>query len=464
MSTEQLSYRLRESKAMAKIAEQRKIIEAESESKSEAEREIRAHEIYNVGKRAHLDHVMIVNAISQNMSIEDFTDLALDTLKERQESVTISNPENEFSLLRFIRNKVEGNSNDAREQKVIDDNFCERGVGKQTTRGTLLPNSILNPPISKRTLTAGTNTAGGYTINDEIQSLIEPLDPEAPIYAHSRKLYPTGPWSAPKKDSRSVATFTGETAAAVESNPTFSAIQQSPKHLAAWTTVTRELISSSAIDIEALIRSDLRIAMRLGIERNLLRATGASGQPFGLENNADIQVLTRASASAVTFDEVLEVEEKVLGSNVAILGDGTGVLKSGEKDPRMQNFMRRFGLIWVVSPKMRRLLKLAKEPGTGASSPLWNTGNKGNDDIVVFGDGTQEQPTVLGYPAYVSTYITDNSIFFGHFGDLTFSQFGKIDITIDPYTLGQRGITRIFCHLDVDWFLRHSESIVRLSA
>ena len=40
------------------------------------------------------------------------------------------------------------------------------------------------------------------------------------------------------------------------------------------------------------------MAMNLGIERNLLlRATGAAGQPTGLENNSDIAVINRASAS-----------------------------------------------------------------------------------------------------------------------------------------------------------------------
>ena len=289
--------------------------------------------------------------------------------------------------------------------------------------------TILNTPISKRTLTAGTNTAGGYTVDDEIQSLIEPLDPETPIYSHTRKVFPTGPWSAPKKDTASVATWKAETEASDESNPTFSTIQQSPKHLSAWTTVTRELVSSASVSIESLIRADLRIAMNLGVERNLLRATGATGQPTGLENNTDIEVINRASASAVTYDEVLEIEEKILGANVAIMGNGTGALESGEKDPRMRNLMRRFGLIWVVSPKMRRLYKQAQEPGDGASIPLWNTGMKGNDDIVVFGDGTQEQPTILGYPAFVSSFINDNSSFFGYFHDLLFSQFGNFSIS-----------------------------------
>ena len=203
--------------------------------------------------------------------------------------------------------------------------------------------------------------------------------------------------------------------------------------------------------------------MNLRIERNLLRATGATGQPTGLENNSDITVINRAQADQVTYDEILEIEEQILGANVAFPGNGTGALASGEKDPRMQNFLRRFGLLWIVSPKMRRLLKQAQEPGFGASLPLWNTGNKGNDDITVWGDGTQEQPTVLGYPAYVSTFISDNSLLFGYFHDLIFSQFGSLDLVLDPYTLGNRGITRIFCHLDVDWFLRHSESLVRLS-
>ena len=425
--------------------------------------EKKAEEIYRIGRAAYMDWAKIENAIVQDRSLNDFKTDCLEHVRKLNNSNLGSHsaPEDNFSLVRFIRDKIEGNTIGQRERIVIDET-SSGNKSRQMTRGTLLPKAILNEP--KRTLTASSNVAGGYTVDDEIQSLIEPLDPETPIYSHTHKMFPTAPWSAPKKNSQSVASWVGETDDAVESNPTFSEIKQSPKHLSAWTTVTRDLISSSSIDIEALIRSDLRMAMNLGIERNLLRATGATGQPTGLENNSDITVINRAQADQVTYDEILEIEEQILGANVAFPGNGTGALASGERDPRMQNFLRRFGLIWVVSPKMRRLLKQAQEPGNGASLPLWNTGNKGNEDITVWGDGTKEQPTVLGYPAYVSTFISDNSLLFGYFHDLIFSQFGSLDLTIDPYTLGNRGITRIFCHLDVDWFLRHSESVVRLSA
>lgn len=437
-------------------------METQVERQQRIASEKKAEEVYRIGRGADMNWGDIENAIISDRSLEDFK---LDAL-EHMRKLNLSNlgshtsPEDNFSLVRFIRDKIEGNTHDQREMRVIDE-ISSGNKSRQMTRGTLLPTSILNEP--KRTLTASSNVAGGFTVDDELKSLISPLDAETPIYSHTHKMYPMGPWSAPKKVTASVATWKAEIDPADESNPTFSQIKQSPKHLSAWTTVTRELISSSSLDIEALIRSDFRMAMNLGIERNLVRATGAAGQPTGLENNSDITVITRASASAVTYDEVLEVEEAILGANVAFIGDGTGALASGERDPRMQNFMRRFGLIWVVSPKMRRLLKQAREPGTGASLALWNTGNKGNSDITVWGDGTQEQPTVLGYPAYVSTYINDNSCFFGYFHDLIFSQFGNLDLVLDPYTLGNQGITRIFAHLDVDWMIRHSESIVRLS-
>ena len=49
---------------MAISQQQRKRIESESESKAEAERDLRAHEIFEIGKKAHLDHHVVVNAIS----------------------------------------------------------------------------------------------------------------------------------------------------------------------------------------------------------------------------------------------------------------------------------------------------------------------------------------------------------------------------------------------------------------
>ena len=70
---------------MAIRADQRKRIESESSSKAEAEREIRAFEMYEIGKKANLDHHVVVNAISdETVSVEDLTNTALETLKERE--------------------------------------------------------------------------------------------------------------------------------------------------------------------------------------------------------------------------------------------------------------------------------------------------------------------------------------------------------------------------------------------
>ena len=73
-------------------------------------------------------------------------------------------PEDSFSLVRFIRDKVEGNTHDQRERIVIDETKAAH-KGRISARGTLLPNSILNPIASKRTLTAGVSSAGGATVD-----------------------------------------------------------------------------------------------------------------------------------------------------------------------------------------------------------------------------------------------------------------------------------------------------------
>ena len=80
------------------------------ESKDEIARELRAKEIYRIGRAAYMDWAKIENAIIQDRSLDDFKSDALEHMRKLNDSNLGSHaaPEDNFSLVRFIRDKIEG--------------------------------------------------------------------------------------------------------------------------------------------------------------------------------------------------------------------------------------------------------------------------------------------------------------------------------------------------------------------
>ena len=108
---------------------------------------------------------------------------------------------------------------------------------------------------------------------------------------------------------RLLAEFVGETIAPAESNITFSEVKQRARTILGYTTVSKELLVQSSLDVENLVRQDLSDVISFSIERSLLKATGMNNQPMGLENNPNLTTITRSSADSITYDEALQAEE-----------------------------------------------------------------------------------------------------------------------------------------------------------
>ena len=132
-------------------------------------------------------------------------------------------------------------------------------------------------------------------------------------------------------------------------------------------------------------------------------------------------------------------------------------------DQRIDNLKKRLSTNWIVSPKFRRLAKKTPALGTGTYQAIWDCGNKGGEGVTVKGIGSQEDPKILEYNAYVSTYAATNEAFLGNFSELVLVNFGGIDILVDPFTLSPRGLIRVTALVMLDFFLRHNSSIVRLT-
>ena len=269
---------------MAIRPDQRQRIESEASSKSEAERELRAFEMFEIGKKGHLDHHLVVNAISdETVSVNDFRNAALKHVKKLVDDKHTSEVTDRFSMRQFILDRANGKSNLGAEREVIDDEMSKDIFRKDVARGVLLPQSVFRPKLrGKRLLTAGNNTAGGFTVEEQLAALIDPLDPNLPITSQVTKNYTSKPFSAAVHETAATAEWVGETIEPAESTITFGEVKQRARTILGFTTVSKELLVQSSQDVENLVRQDLSDVISFSIERSLLKATGLNNQPTGL--------------------------------------------------------------------------------------------------------------------------------------------------------------------------------------
>ncbi|MDE0185601.1 MAG: phage major capsid protein [Candidatus Poribacteria bacterium] len=407
-------------------------------------------QFYELSHKYNIPAEFTASALRQDITISDFKDAILERL---QQGNLDRKSHSTFSLRRLILDKADNAALRDEEQSVTD-RIKEHRQPNSTSRGIPLPASILREiPTGKRDLTAGVDSAGGYTVDDELQALIFPLDPQTPIFNAATKVDSKSPYTIPIKQTPTSAQWVAETQAASEQNIVFNAKNVTSHYLRSFTSYSRELLSQSSTDIENLVRDDLRKAIMFGIENKLANSTaGSLNSPLGLAN-MNLNEVTFTAANGLTYENVLEVEEAVLNRNVAVQ-NSEGNLQSGERGYPLR-------LAWVASPKMRRLMRKTPQLPNG-SIPIWDTGDVGNDSVTIHGEGSPNMPRVLDYRAEISTDIPDAHAYFGNWRDLVLSTFSGFDLLVDPYTLGHQGIIRVFAYTSINFFLRHTQSISRL--
>lgn len=222
----------------------------------------------------------------------------------------------------------------------------------------------------------------------------------------------------PKKTAASAAGWIStEGGASSESEPTLGQVTMSPKTLGAFTDVTRLMMMQSSLDIEALIRNDLSVAIAQAIDLGALAGSGSSGQPTGIANTSGINAPTSFAAANPTFAEVVAMETAVAEDN-ALMGNLAYILPAG-----------MYGALKTTT----------KDSGSGQF--VVEPGN-----------------TINGYRAIVSNQATAGDMYFGNFSDLLVGMYGGLDITVDPFTNSTSGTVRIVALQTMDVAVRHAVS------
>lgn len=309
------------------------------------------------------------------------------------------------SLMRIIRSQMRNGGGSMTE---ADQEYCRRGAEMMSRAnldfggGIVLPvegraESGVTPEVPASTpptaITAGAANYGAEAVATDSLNILGPLY-NSLVLAQAGCTMMSGLVGNIKLPSYSgsSATWAAENDDATDGKGSFSEITFSPKRLTAYIDISNQFLIQDSVNAEALLRSDLAMALRQKLESTILGdAADSATQPAGLFNGVTAQVTP-------TYKEMIDLEREVEELNV------TGELR------------------YIMSPAIKAALRAASRD-TGSGRFIM----EGND--------------VNGIPALVTNNA--KGIILGNFADFVICQWGGVELIVDTLTMATKAMTRI---------------------
>lgn len=297
--------------------------------------------------------------------------------------------------------KMEVKKDDApKEDEVMDEKEVMKEKEVQETRAfeNYLRGMIVHERAGELTpATTGSGIGlGGVLIPETIVNrIIRKVYDICPILDRSQKFNVKGRLEVPyyPADSQKITVaYQSEFVQLSSTSGSFATVELTGFLAGCLTKISRSLINNVDFDIVGFVVDEMAYAIKRFIEHELL--VGTSGKVTGLSTLSN--VLTTASANAITADEVVKLHDAI-------------------KDDFQSN------AIWIMSPATRTALRTLKSQ-TGYFLL--------NDDI-----STPFGTTLLGKPVYVSDNMPDigagnNVIFYGDMHGLATKFNEEINIQV----------------------------------
>lgn len=392
--------------------------EAKPEVRVEIRADKRAEEIAALGKRFDASEDAVAH-IASGKSVDDFKEFLMKRQAEaqpieQQPDLGMDKPEvQRYSLIRAIKGVVDGGIDgiEAEASREIEKRFG------RPAQGFYVPNDVLN---YKRDLTATGGDTGDYLVSTVNGEYVPALDAEPVVVKMGARVL-SGLRSNVNlpKGGTSTAYWVDENTAPTESTMTLGQLALSPNRIAAYSELSKQLISQSDLSVEAIVRDDLNRQLAIAIDKAAIQGTGSSNQPTGITVDASVNV-GDAAGSAFTLAEVVDLETLIAADN-ALLGN----------------------LGYMMTPAVKGALKTTSvDSGSGRF--------------------IMEGSELNGYKAEASTQVPDNHLVFGDWTQLIVAEFGSgADIVVDPYSLATTGMIRLTVSRLADIGLRHPESFAQ---
>lgn len=305
---------------------------------------------------------------------------------------------NAFSFSRAVSTLAQGFPLDGYEAEVVRE--LNRSIGGSNANSLPCPIELLSDPSIRpdylaRDLSKGTLSAGGYMVGAEphpVVDLLRSWSVAARAGINVVALNGGGDMPIPKTATGMTGYWLANEATAItQSDPTLGINTLSPKNCGGFTKFSRQLMRQSNV-ADALLQQHLLFIIGRTIDAAILSGSGASGQPTGIENTANVN----ATTGAFSLSSALVMEE-----NAAT---------QGGSDEQVG---------FVTTPAVRRLLK-ARTPDAGSAGELiWRSSFDGD--------------TLAGRRAHVANYAPAATVYCGPWNDCLLGLWNVPVLELNPY-------------------------------
>lgn len=317
---------------------------------------------------------------------------------------------------------------------------CSREVAERLGRepqGFFVPEDVQAADAemtAKRTLSVGTATAGGNLVATNLLagSFIELFrNAMQVVNAGARFLSGlVGNVDIPRQTGGATAGWVSEAGNVSPSDMAVDKVSLVPRTIGVRTDITRKLLLQATPAIEGLVRSDIAMALALGLDSAALNGSGTPPVPRGIRNVSGVGLVALGTnGAAPTWDSQVQLVQALQVANANI---GT------------QAFMLT-GNAWS---KLMRTARVTGFPDFILSNPGDNL--LGRRVLI-----TEQLPSNL---VKGTSGAVCSAEILGNWSELLIGEWGVLDIFPDPYTLGDSNglVLRVF--KDADVAVRHAAS------
>ncbi|MBK8853068.1 MAG: phage major capsid protein [Saprospiraceae bacterium] len=310
-----------------------------------------------------------------------------------------------FSILRAISqmaNGVRADQLDGAEGEMHQEAVREAKAKGQIVSGFGVPSAHLRAQDA-----ATAATAGNFIATDLDSTVIPALRPKLVMSSLGATALNglVGNLDLPAGNAIATATWEGETDQAANTDPSTRLVSLTPTRLAAITTLSKQLMYQSSVDVEAWIRGELSNAIARAVDTAAISGNGSTIDG----------ILGTSGVNEVSFGDVAATRAKLIDLQTAI---------------SVENY-EAMTMAYLMNPILRgNLQSLKTDTGSG---------------LFVMPDPN----TLLGYRAVttnlVSKVIDTNktACIFGDFSNVVIGNWGGVDIVIDPYVRAEYGQVRV---------------------
>lgn len=305
----------------------------------------------------------------------------------------------------------------------------------------LMSNSTIVPPeafskgqrtvsLDALTATAAPNNEGSFTIQTDVQSIVDVLLPNSvlgkvPIMRMGNL---RGNVQFPQAQTQPSASWaSSENVAATQQSPKFAKLNLTPKRITAYVDMSNQLLRQSESNIQSFSNNYLVNAQAILYEKAFLKG-GGSGEPTGIIGGTGYNTVYAGGA----------VGSQTNGA-VMVWADWVNLVKAA------QNANSHNGQAYITSPAQLGRAQITPRQSSGVEGHFilenWNAG-------------------VNGFPAYATTNMLDtyssgtsanlSAIIFGDYTKSVAASWGGFEIGVDPYTGLKTSVTTLVLNSYVD--------------